>query len=354
MMSKLLVDTATSSQHIEHVSGFPDERRRVVGLSRGGDGCWMLATKGGAIEGPFDIVLGGFAQHVLTEPFLASGGEASAAMLRCLRRVEFNQIIAMQVAMEGAALPATFTAAHCACDDVLGFVANNSRKPHQDGSLPSEAGGANEHWTLLSTAGFAERVFHRNRRGYRAVAETQMLSSLGTLLGVADMQWHRPRVNRINHWEDALPMNTPPNRRGCLFDARVGLGWCGDFCVASSAQGGALSGRALAAVVEQYVGGGAAALPDGLLPSDEPWAPMPSTGSTVDIGTFAHAGHLTRRSTHEPELVRSAIGGLDSGHGGGGAKGSFKGNGKGSGKGKGARNRSLRQGRGGGSEPQEL
>ena len=140
MMSSLLVDAATSSPHVEHVSGFPDERRRVVGLSRGEDGCWMLATKGGELEGPFDIVLGGFAQHVLTDPFLASGGEASAAMLRCLRRVEFNQIIACQVAMEGPALPATFAAAHCVCDEVLSFVGNNSRKPHQDGSVPAEAG----------------------------------------------------------------------------------------------------------------------------------------------------------------------------------------------------------------------
>ncbi|MEC8122004.1 MAG: hypothetical protein VX113_08795, partial [Pseudomonadota bacterium] len=64
-------------------------------------------------------------------------------------------------------------------DAVLSFVCNNSRKPHQDGSAPAEAGGAGEHWTLLSTAGFAERQFHGNRRGYREAAERQMLAALG-------------------------------------------------------------------------------------------------------------------------------------------------------------------------------
>ena len=302
MMSRLLEDAAASSPHVDLVSGFPDERRRVIGLSKGADG-WLLATKGGSTLGPFDVVLGAFAQHVLTDPFLLSGGEHTHAMLRCLRRVEHNQIIAMQVVFEGPALPVSFVAAHCD-DDVLSFVCNNSRKPHQDGSASDEAGKANEHWTLLSTAGYAEREFLGNSRGYRAAAEEQMLASLGRLLDV-DMQRHRPRVNRINHWEDALPVVTPPAHRGCLFDASVGLGWCGDFCVGPNAQGGALSGRAVASVVESYVG--RKELPSGLLPADEPWAPMVSPGPCVDIGAFAQ-DELKSRSTHT-NLIPSAVGG---------------------------------------------
>ena len=302
MMTRLLDDAAASSAHVDLVSGFPDERQRVVGLSKAADG-WSLATKGGGTLGPFDIVVGGFAQHVLTEPFLLSGGEHSAAMLRCLRRVEHNQIIAMQVAFDGPPLPAKFTAAHCD-DDVLSFACNNSRKPHQDGSAAKEVGQANEHWTLLSTAGFAEREFSRNHKGYRAAAEVEMLSSLGRLLNV-DIREHRPRINRINHWEDALPVVTPPGRHGCLFDASVGLGWCGDFCVAPNAQGGALSGRAMASVLERFVG--SQGLPGGLLPADEPWPAIASAGPCVDIGAFAHSA-LRSRSTHT-DLVQSAVGG---------------------------------------------
>jgi len=70
------------------------------------------------------------------------------------------------VRFEGAAPPAAFTAAHCADGDgVLAFACNNSRKPHQDGSAAAEAGAPNEHWTLLSTAGFAERQFAANKKG---------------------------------------------------------------------------------------------------------------------------------------------------------------------------------------------
>ena len=303
MMTLLLEETAKSSAHVDLVSGFPDERQRVIGLSRQPEG-WKLATKSGGFLGPFDVVVGGFAQHVLTEPFLLSGGEHTAAMLRCLRRVEHNQIIAMQVAFEGPPLPTQFTAAHCD-DEVLSFVCNNSRKPHQDGSAAKEAGETNEHWTLLSTAGFAERQFRNNNKGYRAKAEVEMLSSFGRLLNV-DIRHHRPRVNRINHWEDALPVVTPPTRQGCLFDSAVGLGWCGDFCVSPNAQGGALSGRAMASVVERYVGH--RQLPEGLLPADEPWAPIKPPGPSVDIGAFAHPA-LPSRSTHDTGLVSSAIGG---------------------------------------------
>ena len=96
MMVRLLEECAASSQHVQHEQGFPDETRKVVGLRRGADGRWTLTQRGGGELGPFDFVLGGFSQRVLTEPFLASGGAAAAAMLRCLRRVESNQIIAMQ------------------------------------------------------------------------------------------------------------------------------------------------------------------------------------------------------------------------------------------------------------------
>ena len=49
-----------------------------------------------------------------------------------------------------------------------------------------EAGGANKHWTLLSTAGYAEREFLGNNKGYRAAAEAHMLTSFGRLLGLSD------------------------------------------------------------------------------------------------------------------------------------------------------------------------
>ena len=64
-----------SLEYVRHESGFPDERRKVVALSRSAEG-WTLTQKGGGALGPFDVVLGAFAQHCLTDPFLLSGGAA--------------------------------------------------------------------------------------------------------------------------------------------------------------------------------------------------------------------------------------------------------------------------------------
>merc|ERR1719361_2221533 len=167
-------------------------------------------------------------------------------MLRCLRRVESNQLIPVQVAFEGGSgreFPMPFTAAHVVGDQALAWVCNNSRKPQQDDRIGTPGPA---HLTLLSTAKFAEGQFHKSASGYKQQAETELLAALSRVLGDPGLASFRPRVNRINHWEDGLPVKAPPASRGCLLDAAHGLGWCGDFCVAPGVQGAALSGRAMA------------------------------------------------------------------------------------------------------------
>merc|ERR1719343_559151 len=135
MLSRLIEQTVEEFKGIvEHVAGFPDANMAVKSLRRKGDG-WELYTKGGRTLGPYDFVIGAFAQHVLTDPFLKSGGQACEKMLQCLRRVESNQLIPIQVSFEGKPLPANFTAAHVYGEKALSFVANNSRKPQQGGLM---------------------------------------------------------------------------------------------------------------------------------------------------------------------------------------------------------------------------
>uniref|UniRef100_A0A7S4GBP7 RRM domain-containing protein n=1 Tax=Eutreptiella gymnastica TaxID=73025 RepID=A0A7S4GBP7_9EUGL len=148
---------------LEHVSGFPDDRRAVVGLARRGqDGGWDLQLKGGQWLGPFDYVVGGFAQHCLTEPFLRRGGAACDKMLRCLRHIKYSQLFPVQVVFDGVPAPAGFTAAHIRGEHALSFACNNSKKPRANGAWGTA--GA-QHWTLMSTAAFAEAEFSGGGKG---------------------------------------------------------------------------------------------------------------------------------------------------------------------------------------------
>jgi len=308
MLTRIIEDTAAEFEDtVEHISGFPNSSMAVKQLAKGTDG-WHLTTKGGSKLGPFDFVIGGFAQHVLTDPFLGSGGKGCERMLQCLRRLESNQLIPIQVYFEGGSLPANFTAAHIYGEDCLSFISNNSKKPQHSGKLGTPGP---QHWTLISTAAFAEREFNTNPNGYRASAQRQMLDAFARILGIANLAEYRPTINRINHWEDGLPTNTPPNSQGCLFDAEVGLGWCGDFCVAPGIEGAARSGQAMATTLSNFCEHSKEFDPRGFLPWDEAWAPFqPESRTLIDIGSFpAHLG-LRANWTHT-KLAPSAIGGYD-------------------------------------------
>eukprot|EP00746_Dinoflagellata_sp_MGD_P161541 gnl/MRDRNA2_/MRDRNA2_88735_c0_seq1.p1 gnl/MRDRNA2_/MRDRNA2_88735_c0~~gnl/MRDRNA2_/MRDRNA2_88735_c0_seq1.p1 ORF type:complete len:507 (+),score=91.94 gnl/MRDRNA2_/MRDRNA2_88735_c0_seq1:89-1609(+) len=343
MLDKIIQSTAKEFAGIvEHVAGFPDSNKAVNKLARKSHG-WELGCKGGDKLGPFDFVIGGFAQHVLTDPFLLTGGQACEQMLKCLRRVESNQLIPIQVSFEGDPLPADFTAAHVYGEESLSFVMNNSRKPQQNGKIGTPGP---QHWTLISTSSFAETEFNTNPKGYRRAAEEQMFSAFSRLLGVPSLSKHRPAVNRINHWEDGLAAKTPPNSRGCLFDVDTGLGWCGDFCVMPGIEGAAKSGQAMATTLRDFVEG-----KDfdqrGLLPAEVDWVPFePRDATMVDIGAFSSKLGMESNWTHT-DLVPSAIGGYNpeahtgaagrangvKGKGKDNSKGGYKGS-KGKGKGK--------------------
>merc|ERR1719252_97858 len=162
-----------------------------------------------------------------------------------------------------------------------------------------------------------------------------MFDAFSRLLGVADLAQHRPVVNRINHWEDGLPAKTPPNSRGCLFDADAGLGWCGDFCVVPGIQGAALSGQMMANTLSEQVENGKDFNRQGLLPANEDWVSFQTEDVTmVDIGAFSSKLGLEANWTHT-DLVPSAIGGYNSeAHtGAAGRANGVKGKGKGSSKG---------------------
>lgn len=342
MLDNIVHDTAKEfAGNLQHIAGFPDANKSVKRITKTANG-WEVGNEKGTSLGVFDFVIGAFAQHVLTDPFLLTGGQASEKMLKCLRRVESNQLIPMQVSF-GNSIPATFTAAHVSDDEALGFVSNNSKKPQQNGKLGTPGP---QHWTLISTALFAEREFNKNPKGYRGAAEKHLLESFARMLGVGNMWDYKPSVNRINHWEDGLPAKTPPNSRGCLFDAEAGLGWCGDFCTLPGIEGAALSGQAMATTLVDFLSKGQDFDNQHLLPADVDWEPFRMQDQALmDIGAFSSKLGMAANWTHT-DLVPSAVNGYnaasgkgaggqkiraDGGVGGkyGGGKGKAKGNGNG-------------------------
>jgi len=303
MLKGLVQDLASEFPDIlHHVQGFPDSGMAVKTIRKISNG-WMLGTKGGKELGPFDLIVGGFAQHCLTDPFLMSGGASSASMLDCLRRVESNQLIVMQAVFEGEALPMNFVSAHVYGEEALSWICNNCGKPQQNGKVGTVGP---QHLTLISTAAFAEREFNRNPKGYKHVAEEQMLGALARVLGIQSMKPYRPRINRINHWEDGLPTNIMVESRGCLFDVDQRLGWCGDFCVAPGIEGAAKSGCSMARVIAEYLQNPAAFNKHGLLPSQHEWLPISAANGMMDIGSFSPLLGLPSNITHT-DLVPSAL-----------------------------------------------
>jgi len=281
----------------------------------------MLQTKEGKTIGPFDFVVGGFAQHCLTDPFLLSGGDATKSMLSCLRRVESNQLIVMQVSFSPP-LPsdnAPFTAAHVIGEECLSFIANNSKKPHQDQQLRRNS---SESWTLISTASFAEREFNTNPNGYRKISEEKMLAALSRILQIPNLRTkHNPKINRINHWEDGVSANIPPSSRGCLLDISQNIGWCGDFCTdRPNLEGAAQSGRTMAHHLNLYYANRTSLSAPELLPSSVAWIPrtaskkglsVSSQNTIVDIGQFAHSQRLLPSQFSHTNLVPSSLNGYD-------------------------------------------
>jgi len=223
---------------------------------------------------------------------------------------------------------APFTAAHVRGEECLSFIANNSKKPHQDQKFRTDT--SIESWTLISTASFAEREFNTNKNGYRKIAEEKMLAALSRTVNLPNLRSkHNPKINRINHWEDGLSANVPPSSRGCLFDVVQNLGWCGDFCTDSpNVEGAAQSGRAMAYHLNFYYASRNkksktfhVSAPE-FLPLSVAWIPRsvslkngPSSSShdktVVDIGQFAHSQHVLPPLFSHTNLVPSSLNGYD-------------------------------------------
>jgi len=301
MLEKLTVQTKEEfeGRGLVHVSGFPEVQQQIASIHRDEKiKKWFLNTEKKASEfGPYDYVIGGFGHPKRTDPFLKGGGDATKPMMNFLKGVKYNQFFALQVVLEkGHEYKGVknLSACHILNHDVLSFVADNSKKPHQT-CIPrsSEMKSRTPHITLISTADFARK----NQRGNRKMIQEKMLGSFANLilkrsLNSAQTEF-RPRIHRLNYWQDGRCLNVVDGT-DFLFDTSVNLGWCGEFCVAPSVDGAAQSGVAVAEFCmkqfEQSLRGENGQ--EAVMPTKWKWI---ESDITVDIGRFSHLGPTQKK-----------------------------------------------------------
>jgi len=286
---------------LEHVSGYPEVQQQVVSIHRDENKKkWLLNTEKKTRQfGPYDYVIGGFSHPKRTDPFLKDGGEATKPMMNFLQGVKYNQFFALQVVLEkGLEDEAikSLSACHVLNHDVLSFVADNSKKPHQKKYTPKKNSSVTNknkkpHITLISTAQFAKK----NQKCNRKIIQDKMLGSFGNLILKKSLKSLRtefqPKIHRLNYWQDGRCVNTIDGDKGCLFDSSVNLGWCGDFCVDPSVDGAAQSGVSVAKFclekIEYSMLNGTTKNDDQERFTKSKWIESNNI-ATVDIGKFSH------------------------------------------------------------------
>jgi len=291
MLEKLTIQTREefAGRGFKHVSGFPEVEQQVTSIHRDeSTQKWFLNTERKAREfGPYDYVIGCFGHPKRTDPFLKPGGDAAKPMMKFLKGVKYNQFFALQIVLEKG-LDKNLSGCHILNHDVVSFVADNSKKPHQIEGLDSVGlNGQKPHITIISTAKFAEQ----NQKANRKMVQDRMMESFAHLIAKESLQGlqskFQPKIHRLNFWQDGRCVKVV-DESDFLFDTSVNLGWCGDFCVGPSVDGAAISGTSVAKFcikdIEQSLNDGQSGKQDSRLTK---WKWVDSD-NTVDIGTFFH------------------------------------------------------------------
>jgi len=294
MLEKLTIQTREEfmGRGLEHVSGFPEVERQVISTHRDEHTQkWFLNTKRQSCEfGPYDYVIGCFGHPKRTDPFLKPGGHAAKPMMEFLKGVKYNQFFALQIVLEKGCDSEeikNLSGCHILNHDVISFVADNSKKPHQikvqDGVSTNRQ---KPHITIISTAHFAQQ----NQRADRKMVQARMMDSFANLIAKESRQGlqskFQPKIHRLNFWQDGRCVKVV-DETDFLFDTSVNLGWCGDFCVGPSVDGAAISGTSVAEFcindIKQSLNGQISKEDSRL--TKWKWV---DSDITVDIGTFCH------------------------------------------------------------------
>lgn len=184
-------------------------------------GKWSLRSTGGQCLGEFDAVV--FATPPAEALQLLKYAPKMAEQLGDLKTVPCWAV------MLGFSEPLTlgYDAAYIV-DQMLSWVARNSSKPERSGR---------ESWVLHASNEWSELHGHEN--------PTDVVRQLYTAFKrVTGEPFKMPAFAKAYYWPYALAVDVL--NQGCLYDAEMHLGACGDWCVSARVEGAFLSGLAMA------------------------------------------------------------------------------------------------------------
>ncbi|MBW2438308.1 MAG: FAD-dependent oxidoreductase, partial [Deltaproteobacteria bacterium] len=182
---------------------------------------WQLTDCHQTVYGPYEAVI------IAAPPPEAAGLLKSRSKLRdCIRKVEMQPCLAVMAAFEKP-LDLTFDAAFVH-DSPVRWAARNSSKPGRP---------ATECW-----------VFHAGAKWSYEQANVDADASVRSLIDLFFKSIGQTPVDPIfyqtRYWGFAAAAD--PLNVGCLWDAALKIGLCGDWCQMSRFEGAALSGMAMA------------------------------------------------------------------------------------------------------------
>lgn len=195
---------------------------RIVRLEREGTG-WRLVSEGGVDLGLHDAVV--VAVPAAQAAALLGGAPSlrdetrSARMRACIAvMVAFEN--PLEVAYDGAFVDA----------GALGWIARDSSKP-------GRAAGAADCWVLHARHEWSEARMDHDRTALGRM----LLSEFFSVIGCREQA---PVHQDVHLWRYALA--DQPLTAGCLYDARLAIGACGDWCEGGRVEAAFHSGSTLA------------------------------------------------------------------------------------------------------------
>ena len=186
------------------------------------NGQWKLIGPHNRVYEPYDVVI------LAVPPHQATGLlRSSPELLNRVAEVKMQPCLALMAAFEKS-LDLSFDAAFIHQSPVR-WAARNNSKPRRP---------APECWVFHGTAEWSQTLLDRK---YDQTAGRSLLASFFESIGRTFID---PICQRTRFWRSAAAVN--PLNVGCLWDAELNIGVCGDWCQRSRVEGAALSGMAMA------------------------------------------------------------------------------------------------------------